>query len=242
MARFHATFVALKSRNPDMFETVIESVVENSTYDCYEIDQKLIIDIMENLQTSDNDTFNEHGGRIREALERSCNHSQIVKNHSMCQYYSVVHTDLWVNNLMIRNTGVNVEVKILDFQLIEFDCVLKDLTFFLLTSIRTSLLNSHFDQLIRLYFNSFVDTLRIFGVSKLDQYEFGGFLKEVNECLSVEFYHIVVMLRFVFSSLQGHKELSDLQQDDFARKDLLGPEYFAKLNDIVGFYLEKNLI
>lgn len=75
------------------------------------------------------------------------------------------HTDLWVNNMMIKYDEKQepIGVKFFDFQFIKYDTVVEDVLFFLFTSVRNELLTDNFDHFVDLYYNSLENYLKLHG-------------------------------------------------------------------------------
>lgn len=61
---------------------------------------------------------------------------------------TVAHGDFWGNNIMVKN-GEPVAVKMLDFQACKYQTYVRDVVFFLLTSLRDDVFQQNFDYLLR---------------------------------------------------------------------------------------------
>lgn len=108
-------------------------------------------------------------------------------------YTTVVHRDLWINNVMIKrgnstrsiqrththklfssdssDPNAPLKVKLYDFQLYFYQSFVSDLIFFLFTSVRLTDLVTNFKSLIDCYYAEFIKTLGLVHCP-LDDYSF----------------------------------------------------------------------
>lgn len=154
-------------------------------------------------------------------------------------FYTAVHTDLWSNNIMIRkHKNQRSEIKFLDLQLIELGSPVRDLLFFIFTSVQLNLIKNFFEKFINLYYNEFNYTLLQFGCD-LQNYSFKTFQREIDHVAPHELFHIIFMLKPIFSEKGSVESLDSIKADDFGRIDNVGNAYSERLKLIVLLF-EKN--
>ncbi|KAJ8984931.1 hypothetical protein NQ317_012181 [Molorchus minor] len=74
--------------------------------------------------------------------------------------FTITHNDLWLNNIMVKSeNGKCAAVKFVDFQNYGFKSPVNDLLFLLWTSVQQSLLDTEFDNLLRIYYDDLVGIL-----------------------------------------------------------------------------------
>lgn len=111
---------------------------------------------------------------------------------------TIVHNDLWVNNIMIKHKNHEVTgVKLVDFQVIDYGSPIKDLMFFLFSSVQNSVLKYHFDKLILHYYNEFAKTLQQLKVDMKD-FTYEHFQEELKLDVSYQIFHAMFMIGVVF--------------------------------------------
>lgn len=97
-------------------------------------------------------------------------------------YTSIVHCDLWINNIMLKygkkyilfiflnvkyiflflfvdHKGQPENVKFVDFQISQYENVVHDLIFFLFSSCSREVLDQHLDDLLYFYYKEFLKCL-----------------------------------------------------------------------------------
>lgn len=149
-------------------------------------------------------------------------------------YGTIVHADYWVNNTMILwdENGNPIKNKIVDLQIMQYDTGIKDLIFFLFTSVTNSVLKNNYNELVQLYHNTFVDYLKDFNID-LAPYSWENFVKEMEETGPKEFMHIAFMLKPIFTEKGKINSLDEFQPSDWSRRDLIGPAHANKLKEFI---------
>lgn len=150
-------------------------------------------------------------------------------------FATIIHNDYWVNNTMVLrdDQGKPVNNKMVDLQLTLYDSGVFDLLFFLFSSVRNPVLDEHFHELLKLYHETFVACLGDYKVD-LAPFSWEAFSKEVEEVGPKEVFHVIVMVKPIFTE-RGKitHSLEDFEEDDWNRTDLLGDAYRNKLKDTV---------
>lgn len=77
------------------------------------------------------------------------------------KWLTFVHGDFWVNNILYHHdqNGHPNGIKILDFQLSQFNSCLYDLLYFLFNSCQKETLKKNLEEMLTTYHSSFIDTL-----------------------------------------------------------------------------------
>ncbi|KAH8283639.1 hypothetical protein KR018_010327 [Drosophila ironensis] len=131
------------------------------------------------------------------------------------------HGDLWVNNIFFKyDSQYNVQhAKIIDFQLCFYGSMGFDINYFLNTSLKLDVLRGKRQELIDIYFEVLVETLRTLPWSKpLPTYE--AVMQEIREREAYGFF--VAFGFFPLMSMIGvdseDNSLKNFHDQDFARK------------------------
>ncbi|XP_055845199.1 uncharacterized protein LOC129911422 [Episyrphus balteatus] len=132
------------------------------------------------------------------------------------------HGDLWVNNLLFKRMEEDdsIDMRMIDFQFSFCGSPGFDLNYFLYTSLQLDVLINKRDQLIEIYHQSLVDTLKEL------QHDFIPSLEDIqNEILKKELYGFFVSFAF-FPMMSMHKEdsvdnsLEGMQDSEIAKKKI----------------------
>ncbi|CAH2000001.1 unnamed protein product [Acanthoscelides obtectus] len=104
------------------------------------------------------------------------------RNNFREPFSTILHTDVWVNNIMVKNCQSDIDIKLVDFQFCTYDSPVEDLMFFLITSVPLDVLKNHLDELLQSYHKYFIQELENLKCST-DQFGYGKLLVEIKECL-----------------------------------------------------------
>ncbi|RZC41324.1 EcKinase and/or DUF1679 domain containing protein [Asbolus verrucosus] len=245
LARFHAVPIALKLLKPVVFkEKVMPCLQKNRGLEQLppEVGLAFHNSIMEGA--TEIIELKEYRDRIQKVVDFAAANPYVNRPPPNELFGSMSHSDFWVSNTMLlRNElGVPISNKIVDLQIMTYSSIARDLIFFLFTSVINDVLERHYEDLIRLYHESFVNTLKEFDLDVSD-YSWNAFLNELDEVGPTEVYHVLVMLKPICTE-RGKVEnsLEDFQDTDWSRKDLLGPSHRKKLKDTVLALIKRNWI
>ena len=218
MAELHATAIALKTQKLQVFERDLRRFF--AKFNMFEAEddenQKLIDSIVDLLQEDEFCVRNMK--TIRARLEFSSGVTK-TKNHEEFQktpFASIVHCDLWSNNIMIKIVDDKaVDVKFVDYQMYEYSSLVRDVVFFLFTSVQLPVVQTNLDGLLVFYFERFGDWLKKLGCDT-SIFKFEEFLEEMGSFVKWgEFYHIMLMLKPIYTLDKDAKDVDSLKQDDF---------------------------
>lgn len=156
LADFHATGFGLKFKQPEKFQ-IIKNFLENSALTPPTPKEgsngpppgppeDLLLTKLMNLPECQN-----FKPQLQNLQNNKISHIERFVGGGLEPYNTVVHSDFWSNNIMVTKPGENgpVKVKILDFQACQYSSFVRDVTFFLLTSVRDDVLREHLDNLLR---------------------------------------------------------------------------------------------
>ncbi|KAK9755040.1 Ecdysteroid kinase-like family [Popillia japonica] len=158
-------------------------------------------------------------------------------------FATIVHSDYWLSNTMVLQdeSGKPIKNKIVDLQIMQYSSCIRDLVFFLFTSVMNEDLDENYDKLLDLYCDTFVEYLKDF---KLDTKEYTreAFRKEIEIIGPKEFYHVGFMLKPILTEKGKVESFENFQSSDWCREDLLGEAHKRKLKQLVFSYQKRNWI
>lgn len=95
--------------------------------------------------------FQSFKAQLQKLQDNKISHIERFEGGGLEPYNTVVHSDFWSNNIMVTKPLENdpVKVKILDFQACQYSSFVRDVTFFMLTSLSDDVLKEHLDYLLR---------------------------------------------------------------------------------------------
>lgn len=134
-------------------------------------------------------------------------------------FATLSHRDMWVNNFMVKFEEEKVvKNKFVDFQVYSYESPVRDLVFFLFTSVQIDVLKNNIDYLLDFYYNIFLETLNQFRCPTKD-FSIKNFMDEINFYGIHEISHILGMLVFVVlgekaESVAKHGELPAFPSKD----------------------------
>ncbi|KAJ8872604.1 hypothetical protein PR048_026210 [Dryococelus australis] len=238
LARFHATGVAMKIKKPDKFK---EIVLKSATP--VAVGPGLtFVNALEAIP--EYATMKE---RITTALVKS---KEVFDSSNPKPprepFATLTHLDLWVNNIMFQyESGSSKEnpkkLKLVDFQLIRYDSPAKDLLFFLYSSAKLEVLSEHYDYLVRLYYDSFLDCLRILGCDT-KPFIFEDFLDEMENASVSEFWHIAFMVVGISVPSEESHSTDDITHGDFQQVLKVGKTFYSRASKFVLDFASRNWI
>lgn len=134
---------------------------------------------------------------------------------------------------MLDSNGKPEQIKIVDFQITIEESLIHDLIFFLFTSIQMDILSEKFDEFMDYYYHHFYKCLEQMGCP-LNDFGREKFNEEIEREAPLTLLHIIIMLKVVMTRQDCMpKEFKDMSDKALMNKDLLGPEYFVKLREVL---------
>ncbi|XP_055919220.1 uncharacterized protein LOC129951204 isoform X2 [Eupeodes corollae] len=235
LANFHALPIALRQKQPTKFHNDIFS-----NFRRYDISKEMTPEVETDFKEQ---VFEEVRQALGDDIKAYFRYLELVKmyhefmgNPEECEdglFTTIAHYDLWTNNIMIKydQFGAPDKLKIVDFQITQYESLMHDLIFFLLTSVETSLVEDHFYVLLSCYYSEFIKCLER-TKCKTDEYSFEKFLAEMERIAPVQIHHAVFMARVLLAEETSLPE--DFKDIDLAMlKKPPSTALLQKLRDIV---------
>ncbi|KAG5870714.1 hypothetical protein JTB14_020726 [Gonioctena quinquepunctata] len=204
IAKFHAVPLGLKLKDPQTFEKKIKVNLA-----CFlpqnpkEKEDKAVEILVDKLKRF------ERIKHIIPKFEKVFRDTDMFPEIFREPFSTLVHRDLWVNNIMIRfENGKVVDVKLVDFQGYSYESPAIDLFFFLVTSVEKETLKNHFDDLLKCYHGAFIETLNLLKCDA-SPFSYDLFMEEIAYGVLKAIGHSILMLAFIIQVPEGGVEKSD---------------------------------
>lgn len=155
-------------------------------------------------------------------LERSFPFAFCLQKTFREPFATMVHRDLWVNNFMVKlDGGTVIKNKFVDFQAYSYNSPVRDLLFFLFTSVQAEVIQENLNDLLKFYHEYFINTLSDLGCCT-DQFSYEKFMEEIDFFGKFEIGHIIYMLLFIVC---GNKDIPATGGDPgLVPKDKISPD------------------
>lgn len=192
MARFHALGMAMKYKKPDMFE------VFKYRSKCIDFENN------NDMQASNEILLK----KMKEDPEMNVYYEKAVelfnpevmlkawKDPPNEPWSTIIHSDFWVNNILFHRgeDGKVDDVKFVDFQNYLFFSPLRELVFYLFSSVDDNVHENHIEELIDLYHKTFIDVLTRMrcDTTNFTREKFDAQLPKDGK---IEFIHLTFMLK-----------------------------------------------
>nr|CAD7589552.1 unnamed protein product [Timema genevievae] len=217
LARFHATAIAIRNHKPQVFkDTVLRACRPSSvTPPDEDTPKKEILEYIKSIPDC-----KQHADKVEAVFKKTyfLSAGSVIGTEA---FKSIAHRDFWTSNMMFRYAEDDIKrespigFKIVDFQLVSYCSPIPDLIFFLYTSTEMGLVVDHYDELIRVYYDNFVEFLQLLDCD-IGPFSFETFLEEIELIAPKEFTHIVEMLQPICIDQESlPSEFSEFQNVDF---------------------------
>lgn len=243
LAKFHAVPIALKLLKPDVFQEKIRPcLVKNKGLETLpsEVGKSFHDIIMERAKTIPE--LQPYLQRLQKVVDYFAVHPFVNRPPPNEPWGTMSHSDYWTSNTMLLRdqNGKPLKNKMVDLQLMTYTTAPRDLVFMLFTSVINTVLDQHYEEFIKLYYDSFIAALQDFNLD-LSKFSWNSFLDELNEVGPNETYHVLVMLKPICTE-RGKVQHSaeDFVDTDWSRQDLLGDTHRNKLKDTVLAFVKRN--
>ncbi|XP_014209185.1 uncharacterized protein LOC106639887 [Copidosoma floridanum] len=234
LGRFHALSVAMRHHKPEFFEVI----KENSKCLRFEIEEDDVEEIRIFVETMRTDPVTcPYYEDIRASMALDLH--EVWEGLPSADWASIIHADCWTNNIMFLqdpDTGRVADVKFVDFQNYLFMSPLRDLVFFLMMNPDSHVMDNKFDELVDLYYDTFVAHLERLGcdVAPFSREKFDARLK-IDAFW--EFPHIPFMTKIMTTQLKHDDNVTVLE--DVIRSTEMSPAFMEKIRQCVLKYAEK---
>src|SRR5436190_2369183 len=170
LAKFHASALAVKLKDPRLFDELTESmkeiiyddpsdmsVVKTSTDLWLKIHLKYL-EIIE-PRTQELQAIIDH---MATYIDNTYDRFYRMFNGPKQKYYTICHGDPWANNLLFLhdNDARIIDMKMVDYQVNRHFSLATDIHYLIYSSARSSLIERSYESLIKIYHTEFLKELR----------------------------------------------------------------------------------
>lgn len=216
MAEFHAIPLALKLQKPELFGKKIEPYMA-----CFHPEPPAVNTCIFKQNLLNCLKGRENSELLMQKFEESLKYLFIVSKDIREPFATLIHRDIWVNNFMVKIKGGKVvKNKFVDFQMYSYNSPVRDLLFFMCSSIQFEVLKVNIDYFLKYYHQHFAETLRVLG-SFNDDFSYDNLLKEIMHYGIQEIGHIIYLLLFV---VRGKEDPEDKDNIALLNKEQVLPE------------------
>ncbi|XP_061386963.1 uncharacterized protein LOC133321912 [Musca vetustissima] len=234
LAKYHALPIALRLKKPEYFDKYIRPYFRrfNMNNMPEEVKQQMDGDLIKEISLATNNNEN-YINRFKELMEE---YDEFLTQPDAEDdlYTTIVHCDLWINNLMLKydENGLPEKVKFVDFQIAQYESLAHDIIFFLFSSVEVPVLEQHMDEFLIMYYNAFIECLKSLNV-ETDKYSLLGFMKEIHRSAPIEICHATFMTKII---LADNSTLPDDYKDvnmEVIGKNVGGKKIKEKITQII---------
>ncbi|XP_044260338.1 uncharacterized protein LOC123008549 [Tribolium madens] len=232
LAYFHSLSLSLKLKKPEIFQEKIKRYLTTSPP---EKDTRIVEKLIKLIK--DTPDCSPYVQRARHSLMKLLHPPPLSRE----PFATFTHEDFWVNNILVKSQPTTTVVKFIDFQRPRYASPVRDLIFFLFTSVQNHTLEENCDDLIQLYYENFISVLCKLNCD-ISDFTFEKFQQELKfEAGCTQFGHVVFMLNFILAPKESVKE--DLTMEDLLKSLDGGNELQkAKLVLVVREFAKRNWI
>ncbi|XP_058791315.1 uncharacterized protein LOC131664330 [Phymastichus coffea] len=213
LAKLHAIACGYRIKHPEDFkQTIAPGLVMAQNDIAMKCIDEMIRKAVDNLKKMDE--AKPYMDKVFKTLEHIDKHYK-EKKPLIEHWCTFVHGDFWVNNMMYRygNNGKILGMKMVDFQLSSCEYGMMDLVFFLISSGKKDVIENNMNDLITLYYETFISTLRAL---KVDTKEFPReeFDKLLKECAPLEFSQCIMMVQVIKATRGSAPDVNNIKNAD----------------------------
>lgn len=235
LAKLHAITIGLKLKKPDCFKNAVLPVLQ------YVVNEDAQDGVTNMVQKAYNDYK-----RMKEAepyldrIEKTLEYASRVTVTPKEPWTTLVHNDFWVNNMMFKYDESNkpINMKIVDFQLTAYDYGVHDLIFFLISSSQKDVLDKHLDDMIDLYYDSFIKCLESLDVNT-NLFPKSEFIEQLNQCAPIRFKQCIMMVQVIQAARGSVTETTNTADKDVFKGDINDENCRQKLLHVLSVFDRK---
>ncbi|KAL6440756.1 hypothetical protein ACFW04_003300 [Cataglyphis niger] len=235
LAKMHAITIGLKLKKPDFFKKVVLPILE---YAVNEDAKDCVIDMVQKAY-KDYKNMKEAESYL-DKIKKTLEYAKSVTITPKEPWTTLVHNDFWVNNMLFKydKTDKPINMKIVDFQLTIYDYGVHDLIFFLISSSRKEVLDEHLDDMIDLYYNSFIKCLESLNVNT-NIFPKSQFMEQLNQCAPIRFKQCIMMVQVIQAARGSVTESTDTAEKDVFKGSINDENYKQKMLHILSVFNRK---
>ncbi|KAL7286198.1 hypothetical protein TKK_0019532 [Trichogramma kaykai] len=221
LAEYHALGLAFRMKKPDLFEEA-RTMTDTIPFDFTSGTTAGFDDHILKIICNDS-RMAPYRDRIKKNLDKSKNFGY-YNLKAVEPWVTITHGDVWGNNMMFKEDDDKnpIDIKFVDFQ-IAFACSpMKDIPYFLCTSLRIDTFIDHLDDLLDVYHNQLIDSLTRL---RCDTSPFlrEQFDEQLQHDASDQFSRCMLTLKFI---------TMNTAENDIDLNDLKGSVVESKANDV----------
>ncbi|KAL7286199.1 hypothetical protein TKK_0019533 [Trichogramma kaykai] len=236
LAEYHALGLALRIKKPEIFAKARELIdiipFETNTEVFAGMGEQIYKTICNDPRTAI------HKDLIKKQIDDNANFECFYNMDALEPWLTLSHGDFWVNNIMFKNdNGKPIDIKLIDFQIAYACSPMKDLPYFLTGSLSIETIDQHFEDLIDVYHETLLDTLRTL---KCDTAPFARekFDEQLRYDASNQLYRCMMALKFfTMDAAENNIDLNDLKGTVILSKS--NDTYVERLCRMVDKFVEK---
>lgn len=243
LARMHAAIIAFKLKKPEEFKTkILPNLVEGMVFVAT---PKLSDSLVENIQkyASRNPQCVPLADRIAKGIRKI--KDIFVYNKIREPFATIVHTDLWTNNMLIKyEDGKATSNIFIDFPLCQYSSPARDVLFFIYSSANLDVIRTKADELFKFYYDSLIEVLTKLKCDTTP-FTYELFLEEIDvSARDTEFCHCMFMCTPIYTAKGEIKDLSEWKPEDISpeKEESLHPNYHEKLQTTILEFAKRNWI
>ena len=135
------------------------------------------------------------------------------------------------------NNGKIMGMKMVDFQLSMCDYGMKDLIFFLVSSGKKEIIDNNLNELITLYYETFIDTLKSLKVDTKD-YPREEFDRLLRECAPLKFPQCIMMIQVIKATRGSAPDVNSIKNEQAFLSIGKGQLYDEKLLHVLHTFVK----
>ncbi|XP_050511291.1 uncharacterized protein LOC126887686 [Diabrotica virgifera virgifera] len=206
MAMLHAELLAMRLLEPETYEAKIRSNAQGLKPNDPDLKKRAeffeqpvnLLTLVEDILKTDEECrsqlrqFKSFIVQLKASLAKNTDNffGKMVRD----DFETLVHYDMWTNNVMQTfEDGNPVQTVFVDFQMYRSVSCATDLIFFLITSVQIEYLRSHFEYLLKYYYEIFSSTLKKSGIVH-SKYSYDQFLESIKRVSESVVYQVIFMV------------------------------------------------
>ncbi|KAK0094729.1 hypothetical protein PV326_010175 [Microctonus aethiopoides] len=241
LAKFHAIGIAMREKKPKLFMKVVTPAL---VHVANETAEQCVMDMIEKSieDLSKIDEAKPYMNVVKKSIEIA-GKTEIHKTKSDEMWCTLVHNDFWVNNMMFKFNESNdvIDMKIVDFQLCAYDFGVKDLIFFLISSPMNEIIDDIFDDMVDVYYNSFISALDVFKINVAD-YKKDHLLTLLEKCAPLKFAQCLMMAQVIKSQPGSAPDIETIDNKESFLQIGGGKAHYDKLLQILNVFRKRGWI
>jgi hypothetical protein len=234
LAQLHAVPLALKLEKPEIFEKEIKPYMmlwapKEQQHNVMTKQLSDLVDDIEELKPFKERILNAFGQQMKPRETRET-------------FATITHNDCWVNNFLFKlENGKPVKSIIVDYQVCSYGSPGRDIVFFLFSSVNDHVLKKHYDDLIKLYHQTFISVLEQLGCVTTP-FTFEALEQEINyEARDSQFGHVAFMLSPIFAPSGEVQDITEFSPENMISHKV-SDLHKQKLVFVVKEFIKRNWI